>query len=78
MKLIEDWATQIRKAWSIRLAGVAGVIGAYFVMYPHELERLSGMLPEAYREPFGLVAGLVIFATASGARLVKQGRDSDV
>jgi len=75
MKLIDDWATQLRKAWSIRLAGLAGVVGAYFVAFPHELDRLTGMLPEAYREPFALVAGLVIFATASGARLVKQGRE---
>lgn len=75
MKLIEDWATQIRKAWSIRLAGIAGVIGAYFMAYPGDLERLTAMLPEAYRDVFALVAGLLIFATASGARLVKQGRD---
>jgi hypothetical protein len=73
MKLIDDWATQIRKAWSIRLAGIAGLIGAYFVAYPGELERLTSMLPEQYREPFALVAGFVIFSTAAGARLAKQG-----
>lgn len=74
MKLIEDWATQIRKAWSIRLAGIAGLVGAYFVAYPGELERLTGLLPEAYREPFGLIAGFLIFSTAAGARLVRQGK----
>jgi hypothetical protein len=75
MKLIDDWAAQLRKAWSIRLAGLAGVVGAYFVAFPSELDRLTGMLPESYREPFALLAGLFIFATASGARLVKQGRE---
>lgn len=73
MNLIDNWAQQLRKAWSIRLAGVAGVIGAYFVAYPGELARITAMLPEPYRDTFALVAGLVIFATASGARLVKQG-----
>jgi len=76
MKLIDDWAMHLRKAWSIRLAGIAAVVGAYFVAFPAELERLTTMLPEAYREPFGLVAGIVIFATASGSRLVKQGKDN--
>lgn len=73
MKLVDDWTQQIRKAWSIRLAGIAGLVGAYFVAYPGELERLTSLLPEQYREPFALVAGFLIFSTATGARLAKQG-----
>jgi hypothetical protein len=73
MKLIDDWTAQLRKAWSVRLAGIAGMVGAYFVAYPDELERLTSFLPEGYREPFSLVAGFMIFATAAGARIVKQG-----
>jgi len=73
MKLVDDWTSQLRKAWSIRLAGLAGLVGAYFVAYPGELERFTAMLPEQYREPFGLIAGFLIFSTAAGARLAKQG-----
>lgn len=77
MKLVDDWAQQMRKAWSIRLAGIAGLIGAYFVAYPSELERFTAMLPEQYREPFAMLAGFIIFSTAAGTRLAKQGSKTD-
>jgi hypothetical protein len=75
MKLIDDWATQLRKAWSIRLAGLAATIGAYLVYNPTALDDITAMLPEPYRVPFSLFVGFMIFTTASGARLVKQGRE---
>jgi hypothetical protein len=75
MKLIENWATQMWKLWSIRLAGIAGIVGAYFVAYPDQLARLVALVPEGWREPASILAGLLIFATASGARLAKQGRE---
>lgn len=77
MKLVDDWAQQVRKAWSIRLAGIAGLVGAYFVAYPSELERITALLPEQYRELFSLIAGIIIFSTAAGTRLAKQGSKRD-
>lgn len=73
MKLIENWAEQLRKAWSIRLAGIAALVGAYFLAFPGEFQRLIALVPEQYRELVSVIGGLVIFATASGTKLVKQG-----
>ena len=72
MKMIDGWADHLWKAWSIRLAGVAAVAGAYFVAFPSELQRLVAMVPEQYREGASVLAGLLIFATASGSKLVAQ------
>jgi len=72
MKLVENWLEQLFKAWSIRLAGLSAIIGAYFVAFPSELTRLVALVPVEYRDVFSIVAGLVIFATASGTRLVQQ------
>lgn len=72
MKLIENWVEHIRKAWSIRLAAVAAVIGAYFVAFPSELQRVVAIVPAEYREIFSIIAGLFIFATASGTKLIVQ------
>ena len=72
MKLIENWAQHLFKAWSIRLAGVAGIVGAYFIAYPDQLQRLVALVPADYREVASILAGLIIFATASGTRLLSQ------
>jgi len=78
MKLIENWAQHLWKAWSIRLAMLAGVVGAYFAAYPAELQKLVGMVPEQYRPLASIVVGLFIFSTATGARLVKQGKPDEI
>jgi hypothetical protein len=72
VKLIDDWAAQLKRAWSIRLAGVAAVVAGYFVAYPAELQRLVALVPADYREGASVLAGLFVFAAASGARLVRQ------
>lgn len=72
-KLVENWAEQLFKAWSIRLAGLAALVGAYFLAFPAEFQRLVALVPEQYRELVSVLGGLIIFLTASGARLVKQG-----
>ena len=77
MKLIEDWAQHLWRAWSIRLAMIAGVVGAYFAAYPAELQKLVGMVPEEWRSLASIAVGLFIFSTATGARLVKQGKPAN-
>lgn len=72
MNLVDDWLTQLRKAWSIRLAGIAGLVAAYFAAYPAELQKLIAIVPEEYRSLASLAVGLFVFATATGSRLVKQ------
>lgn len=72
MKLIENWTQHLWKAWSIRLAGIAAVAGAYFVAFPGELQRLVALVPADYREVVSVLAGLLIFTTASGSKLVAQ------
>lgn len=72
-KLIENWAEHLFKAWSIRLAALAAMVGAYFMMFPKEWERVLALVPEKYRELVAVIGGLVMFLTASGTKLVKQG-----
>lgn len=71
-KLVENWAEQLFKAWSIRLAGLAALVGGYFLMFPNEWQRLVALVPEQYRELVSVLGGLVIFLSASGAKLVRQ------
>ena len=73
MNLIEDWAGKVWKLWSVRLAALAGIVAGYFAAYPNELQKLVGMVPEAYRPLASLLIGVFVFATATGSRLVKQG-----
>lgn len=74
MKLIENWVSHLWRAWSIRLAMIAGLVGGYFAAYPGELQRLVALVPEEWRPLASIIAGLLIFSTATGARLVKQGK----
>lgn len=76
MKLIEDWAQHLWRAWSIRLAMIAGLVGGYFTAYPAELQKLVEMVPEKWRPLASLAAALFIFSAATGARLVKQGKSA--
>jgi hypothetical protein len=76
MRLIENWAEQLWKAWSIRLAALAGVVAGYLAANPEQTEALLALLPDG---PLRVLAsagiGLFVFSLATGARLVKQGRD---
>lgn len=73
MKLIENWAQHLLKAWSIRLAALAAMVAGYFMMFPGEWARVVALVPEQYRELVSVLGGLVIFLTASGTKLVRQG-----
>lgn len=76
MKLIDNWKAAHKFA-SVRLAALAAVAGAYFTAFPAQLETLLDAVPEAYRGPVGVLVGLVIFATAAGARVASFNKDAD-
>jgi len=46
VKLIENWAEQLWKAWSIRLAALAGVVAGYLAANPEQTEALLALLPD--------------------------------
>lgn len=73
MKLIENWATHLFRAWSIRLALLAGATAAYLAANPDVTNELLALLPDG---PMRVLAsagiGLFVFSLATGARLVKQ------
>lgn len=75
MKLIEGWAQQLYKAWSIRLAAIAGIVAGYLAANPDQTEALLALLPDG---PLRVLAsagiGLFVFTLATGARLVRQGK----
>ena len=72
MNLIENAARDWWRFWSVRLAALAGLVGAYIVAYPDELRKLADLVPEPYRPVAGAVAGFVIFSTATATRLKAQ------
>jgi len=74
MKLIDNWTTHLRKAWSIRLAAFAGVVAAFLAANPETTEALLGLLPDGPARVLASAGiGLAIFALATGSRLVRQG-----
>lgn len=64
MELIKNWAEVVRKAWSIRLILLAGLLSGVEVILPFFVGNM----------PRGLFAGLSLVSTASAfvARLVAQ------
>ena len=78
MKLIENWLETILKAWSVRLAALAGIVAGYLAANPEQTEALLALLPEG---PWRVLAsagnGLFVFSLATGARIVRQGRTDD-
>lgn len=73
MRFIENWAEQLWRAWSIRLAAVAGIIVGWFTAYPQALLQLVAYVPEQWRPAASVAASLIAFAVPTVARLVKQG-----
>lgn len=74
MKLIENWTTQLFRAWSIRLAALAGVVAAYLAANPEQTEALLALLPEGPARVLASAGiGLLVFGLATGTRLVRQG-----
>ena len=78
MKLIENWLETVTKAWSVRLAALAGIVAGYLAANPEQTEALLALLPDG---PMRVLAsagiGLFVFSLATGARIVRQGRTDD-
>lgn len=73
MKLIENWTTHLWKAWSIRLAMIAGLVGGYLAANPETTQALLALLPDGpARTLAGAGIGLLIFALPTVARLARQ------
>lgn len=75
LKLIEYWAETLLRAWSIRLAALAGVAAAYLAANPDTTQQLLALLPDGPARVLASAGiGLLVFALATGSRLVKQGK----
>lgn len=76
MKLIENWLETVLKAWSVRLAALAGIVAGYLAANPDQTEALLALLPEG---PWRVLAsagiGLFVFTLATGARVIRQGKE---
>lgn len=66
MKLVDDWRAVVRRAWSIRLMIVAGVLSGLEVVLP----LIDGWVP-LDRGVFAALSGITV-AAAFVARLVAQ------
>lgn len=66
MKLVDDWRAVVRRAWSIRLMIVAGVLSGLEVVLP----LIDGWVP-LDRGVFAALSGFTV-AAAFVARLVAQ------
>jgi len=75
MKLIENWAETMWKAWSVRLAALAGLVAGYLAAHPDQTTELLNLLPEGpWRTVASIGIGLFVFSLATGARLMQQGK----
>ena len=68
LQLIENWADALWKAWSIRLAALAGVLAGWATTDPQGWQHMVELLPEPLRP----LVGVLVFIPATGTRLVKQ------
>lgn len=73
MKYLIDEAGNWWRMWSVRLAAFVGLLTAYLAANPSDTEKLLALLPDGPLRTLAAVGvGLLVFATATGARLVKQ------
>jgi len=70
MKLIDNWHRAYKLA-SVQLAALAAFLGAYFAANPAHVTLALGLLPDWLRPYAPLVVGLLMFATATGSRVVR-------
>ncbi len=76
MKLVEE-ARQAWRWWSVRLAALAGIVAGALVAQPQILTGLVAYVPEQWRPAASALAGIVVFAAPTLARIVKQGGQVD-
>jgi hypothetical protein len=73
MKLIENWAETLWRAWSVRLAAIAGVLAGYLAANPDVTQALLELLPDGPMRTLAAAAvGLFVFSVATGTRIVQQ------
>ena len=72
MKLVEE-ARQAWRWWSVRMAALAGIVAGALVAQPQILTGLVAYVPEQWRPAASALAGIVVFAAPTLARIVKQG-----
>ena len=74
IKLIDE-ARQAWKMLSVQLAALAGIVAAYLAANPDVTQSLLAMLPEGHARVLASAGiGLFVFAMATGAGLIKQGK----
>jgi hypothetical protein len=71
MRLLPDWRDVLRRAWSLRLIALAGLLSA--------LEVALTMFPDVLGLPRGTLAVATTLVTAAAfvARLIAQKRDDE-
>lgn len=73
MKYLIDEASNWWRMWSVRLAALVGLVVAYLAATPSDAQKLLNLLPDGPLRVLASVGlGLLVFATATGARLAKQ------
>jgi hypothetical protein len=72
MNLIEDWASTLWKAWSVRLTALWAISLTYFASYPDQWVELLKLVPEGVRPLVSMAMGIAMFASTGGARVVVQ------
>ncbi|NOW44175.1 hypothetical protein FHW96_000302 [Novosphingobium sp. SG751A] len=72
MTLVDD-ARACWRWWSVRMAALAGVVAGALVAQPQILTGLVAYVPEPWRPAASALAGLVVFAAPTMARLIQQG-----
>lgn len=72
-KFLIDEAREWYRMWSVRLALIAGVAGAYFRENPEQWHALMALLPSGPWHTVGsILFGLALAGPAIASRLVKQ------
>jgi hypothetical protein len=72
MKMIENWADTLWKAWSVRFTALWTLLVAYFVAYPDQWVQVQALVPEAWRPLASFAIGFAVFASVGGSRVVVQ------
>ena len=72
MKLVDNWAQQIWKLWSVRLAMLAGVAAGFLTANPTALGQLVGYVPERWRPLASFGVAMIVWGVPTWARLTSQ------
>jgi type III secretory pathway component EscS len=73
MKLIENWASNAWRMWSVRLAAFAGIVAGILTANPALVLGLINFMPNGFgRYVASAVVGLVVFVIPTITRLANQ------